>query len=245
MLRLIRNCSHGNEVATFYFEKNQEKNIIKASSCKIGIEQIKKEINGWKWYQSKRYPNSKIPLCNIVKNNKNYIKIKIKYIEGFKKKYSKGIQRNSVLIYKVIEHYCNIWQGDKENKFPLHGDLSIGNVISNKDGIHIVDWEYFSLDAAPFGFDAYNLLFEQLWFSMKKRKRPKRSELDVLLDNIRLIRSSSTESHFFFDQPLFSVQKFIKTNSRFWKNQIHRLPALLFNEEQVGVIDKMIRLYNT
>jgi len=245
MIRLIRNCSHSNEVATFYFEKNQEKNIIKASSCQIGIEQIKKEVNGWKWYQSKRYPNSKTKLCNIIKNNKNFIKIKIKYIEGFKEKYSKGIQKNSVLIYKIIEHYCNIWQGYKENKFPLHGDLSIDNVITNKDGIHIIDWEYFSLDAAPFGFDAYNLLFEQLWFSMKERKRPKRSELDVLLDSIRLIRSSSTESHFFFDQPLFSVQRFIKTNSRFWKNQIHRFPALLFNEEQVGIIDKMIRLYNT
>lgn len=245
MLKLISNCPHGNEVATFYSEKNREKNIIKASSCKIGIELIKKEVDGWEWYQSKRYPNSKTPLCSIVKNNKNYIKIKIKYIEGFKEKYSKGIQKNSVLICKVIKHYCNIWQECKENKFPLHGDLSIGNVISNKDGIHIVDWEYFSLDAVPFGFDAYNLLFEQLWFSMKERKRPKRSEVDVLLDNIRLIRSSSTESQYFSDQPLFSVQRFIKTNSKFWKNQNHRFPALLFNEEQVEIIDKMIRLYNT
>lgn len=243
MLRLIRNCLHSNAVATFYFEKNQEKSIIKASSCQIGIEQIRQEVNGWKWYQSKRYPNSKTNPCNIIKRNENYIKIKIQYIEGRKEKYSKGIQKNSVLINNVIEHYCNIWQGYKKNKFPLHGDLSIDNVIINKDGIHIIDWEHFSLDAAPFGFDAYNLLFEQLWFSMKGRKRPKRSELDILLDNIRLIRSSSTESQFFCDQPLFSVQRFIKTNSIYWKYQIYRLPVLLFDEERVMIIDKMIKLH--
>ena len=243
MLKLVKNCSHGKEVVTFYFENNQEKNIIKSSSCQTGIEQIKQEVNGWNWYQSKRYPNFKTNLCNIIKSNENYIKIKIQYIEGRKEKYSKGIQKNSVLINNIIKHYCNIWQGYNENRFPLQGDLSIGNVITNKDGIHIIDWEHFSLDGAPFGFDAYNLLFEQLWFSMKGRKSPKRSELDVLLDNIRLIRSSSTELHFFYDRPLFSVQRFIKTNSRYWKNQIYRLPILLFNEERVTEIDKMIRLH--
>ena len=241
MLRLIRNCLHSNAVATFYFEKNQEKSIIKASSCQIGIEQIKQEVNGWKWYQSKRYPNSKTNPCNIIKRNENYIKIKIQYIEGRKEKYSKGIQKNSVLINNIIKHYCNIWQGYKENKFPLHGDLSIDNVITNKDGIHIIDWEHFSPTAAPFGVDAYNLLFEQLWFSMKGRKRPRGREFDILLENIRLIRSSSTESQFFCDQPLSSFQKFVKSNAIFWKNQIHRLPTLHFNKEQVREIDKTIR----
>lgn len=243
MLKLIGNCSHDNKVATFYSEENQEKSIIKASSSQTGIEQIKQEVNGWNWYQSKRYPNSKTNLCNIIKSNENYIKIKIQYIEGCKEKYSKGIQKNSVLINNIIKHYCSIWQGYKENRSPLHGDLSIGNVITNKDGIHIIDWEHFSLDGAPFGFDAYNLLFDQLWFSMKGRERPTKSEIDVLLDNIRLIISSTAESHFFYDQPLFSLQKFTKSNSIFWKNQIHRLPALLFKEEQVEIIDKMIRLH--
>jgi len=243
MLRLIRNCSHGNEVATFYFEENQEKGIIKASSSQMGIEEIKQEVKGWNWYQTKRYPNFKKKLCKIIKSNKNYIRIKIQYIEGYKEKYAKGIQKNSALINNVIQHYCNIWHGYKENKFPLHGDLSIDNVITNKDGVHIIDWEHFSLDATPFGFDAYNLLFEQLWFAMRERKRPRRGEFDVLLDNIRMIRSSSKESSYFDDQPLFAVQRFVKTNSDFWKNQIHRFPALLFNEERVRIIDRMIKLH--
>ena len=242
MLKLIENCSHGNEIATFYFKKDQEKYIIKSSSCPTGIKQIKQEINGWNWYQSKRYPDSKTNICNIIKSNEKYIKIKIQYIEGCKGKYSKGIQKNSVLINNIIKHYCNIWEGHEGDRAPLHGDLSIGNVITNKDGIHIIDWEYFSLDGVPFGFDAYNLLFEQLWFSMKGRKRPKKSELDVLLDNIRLIRSSN-ESNFFYDKPLFSVQRFIKKNSIYWKNQIHRLPVLHFKEEHARVVDKMIRLH--
>ena len=243
MLKLIRNCSHGNEVATLYFEKNREKYIFKSSSSQTGIEQLNQEIDGWNWYQSKRYPDSKTKLCNIIKLNENYLRIKIQYIEGCKENYLKGILKNSVLIDDTIKHYCNIWQGYEENRSPLHGDFSIGNVIKNKDGIHIIDWEYFSLEDVPFGFDAYYLLFEQLWFSMKRRKRLKRSELDVLLDNIRLIRSSSTQSNLFYDQPLLSVQRFIKANSGYWKDQIHRLPGLFLKPEQVSVVDKTIRRY--
>jgi len=240
MLKLIRNCSHENEVATYYSEKDQEKAIIKASSTKAGIDEIKKEVKGWVWYQSRRAPNATRNFCDIVENRENYIRIKIQYIEGCKEKYSKGIQRNSELVNNIIQHYCNIWQGDKEGGFPLHGDLCVDNVISNKDGIHIIDWEHFSPDAAPFGFDAYNLLFEQLWFSMKGRERPRKGEIEVLLDNIRLIRSSSTEVSSFYDKPLFSLHKFIRTNCRFWRNQIHRLPVFLFSEEQVMAIDKII-----
>jgi hypothetical protein len=243
MLRLIRNCSHKNDVATYYFEKNQEKAIIKASSTKAGIEDIKREVEGWVWYQSKRYPNTNESFCKIIQSRENYIKIGIKYIEGHKENYLKGIVKNSQLIGDVIVHYCNIWCNNAESKVPLHGDLSIDNVINNKEGIHIIDWEHFSLSSAPFGFDAYNLLFEQLGLSMKGRKIPSKAELDILLDNIRLIRSASTETSVFFDRILSSVQDFIKTNSKLWNKQIYRLPVLDFNEESVKMIDKMIRKY--
>jgi len=247
MIKLIRNCSHNNEVATFYFEKNQEKAIIKVSSTQPGIEEIKQEVEGWRWYQSRRYPNSKKELCEIIDRKKNYIKIKIQYIEGCKEEYSKGIQKNAVLTTNIIQHYCDIWQGDKENTHPCHGDLSIVNVISNKDGIHIIDWEHFSLNGTPpFGFDAYNLLFEQLWFSMKKgkeRKYPNNGERDILLDNIRIIRAASTEFSEFHARPLFSVQKFIRTNPKLWKDQNYRFPVLLFDKEEIAIIDDMIRAH--
>lgn len=243
MLRLIRNCSHKNEVATFYFEKNQEKGVFKASSSPGGMGGINKEVKGWAWYQSKRYPEVVKSLCEIVESKESYLRIKIRYIEGRKEKYSRGIQMNAALVNNVIQHYCYIWQNDNATTVPLHGDLSIDNVISNKDGVHIIDWEHFSFEGAPFGFDAYNLLFEQLWFSMKGRKRLRKRELDILLSNIRTIRVLSTESSCFFDQPLFSVQEFIRTNHRLWKNQIYRLPVLLFDEEKVAIIDEMVKLH--
>ena len=188
---LINNCPHGNEVATYYFEENQKKNIIKASTGQGGIAKLKNEVEGWNWYQSKRYPGSNKNICNIIISKSNYIKISIHYIEGHKNEYTGGIRKNSPLIIKIIEQYCQIWQGCSENKYPLHGDLSIDNVIVNEDGVHIIDWEHFSLNGAPFGFDAYNLLFEQLLFSMRERKKPDKTELDVLLDGIRLIRTTS------------------------------------------------------
>lgn len=243
MLKLIRNCSHKNETAVFYFEKKQDKCIVKASSSQAGIEDIKQEVKGWRWYSSKRYADSKRELCKIVQSRENYIRINIQYIDGSKEKYVNGIKRNAGLINNIVKHYCDIWRVEEGNNPPLHGDLSIDNVIVNKDGVHIIDWEHFSLDGAPFGFDAYNLLFEQLWFSMKGRKKPERKELNILRDNIRTIRASSGESSYFYDQPLFSVQKFIRTNHMLWKDQFYRLPVLLFNEEKVMIVDKMIREY--
>jgi len=240
-MRLIRNCPHDNEIVTFYSEQDGERRIIKASSHQSGIGQLKQEFNGWKWYQSKRYPDDEGQLCSIIRDSEHYIRISIRYIEGRKEKYRKGIQKNSQLINNVIRHYCNIWQGFNNDKYSLHGDMSVDNVIVNQEGIHIIDWEHFSFDAGPFGFDSYNLLFEQLFFSMKERKKPSSSELDVLLGNIRLIRASSEDSQYFSDEPLRSFQKFVRMNAGLWKNQIHRLPALLFNEEKVRVIDEMIR----
>ena len=72
---------------------------------------------------------------------------------------------------------------------------------------------------------------------------PGRSELDVLLENIRVLRSALTWPCFFYDRPLLFVQRFIKGNSVFWENQVHKFPALLFKEEDVGIIDKMIKLH--
>jgi hypothetical protein len=241
VLKLIRNCSHRNEVATFYFEKDQEKSILKASSTRLGIEEIKQEIEGWVWYQSKRYPDVNKKICKIVENKENYIRIKIQYIEGCKEDYLKGLQRNSLLVKNVIRHYCDIWREKNRKTFPLHGDLSIDNVISNKDGVHIIDWEHFSPDAAPFGFDAYNLLFEQLWISMKGRKIPSKAELNIVLDNIRIIRSESAESSQFYDQPLACIRRFIKANDKIWRNCMDRLTVLYFSEERVSIIDEMIR----
>jgi len=243
VLILIRNCPHGNEVATYYLEENQEKKIIKASTCQSGISRIKNEVEGWNWYQSKRYPDSETSRCNIIISNGRYIKISIQYIEGCKNEYKKGLRKNSPLIIKIIEQYCHIWQGYREGKYPMHGDLSIDNAIVNKDGVHIIDWEHYYLGTAPFGFDAYFLLFEQLLFSMKGRKKPNKSELDVLLHGIRLIRTASREYHLLHDKPLHSIQEFIKKNWIIWGNQkINKLPVLLYGNEQVYAIDNAIRI---
>jgi hypothetical protein len=240
MMRLIRNCPHDNEIVTFYTEQDGERRIIKASSNPSGIEQLKQEFSGWEWYQSKRYPDYEGQLCSIIRDSEHYVRISIRYIEGRKEKYRDGIQKNSQLINNVIRHYCKIWQGSNSNRYPLHGDMSVDNVIVNHEGVHIIDWEHFSFDASPFGFDSYNLLFEQLFFSMEGRKKLRRSELDILLDNIRLIRASSEDSLYFSHDPLLAFQRFVRMNAGLWKNQIHRLPALLFNEEKTRMIDRMI-----
>ena len=242
MLRLIRNCSHNNEVSTFYLEDGTGKWIIKSSSSTGGIEQIKQEIKGWDWYSSRVYLNGRESFCQVMGDKQDYIKIRVKYIDGHKAKYSGGILRNSDMVSNAIKHYFSVWGKGDSGFAPLHGDLSIDNLVSNKERVRIIDWEHFNLKGAPVGFDAYNLLFEQLWFSLRGRKNIKRRELIIFLDNIRLIRKSGG-SVYFHEQPLFSLQKFIKENQHYWKKQAQRLPVLLYSEEQVSFIDGIIRLH--
>lgn len=239
MLQLIQNCSHDNGVVIFLSEEKYSNAIIKASSNIVGIMQITQELKGWEWYlgQKGSFNSDK---CRVVCKREKYIKIKIPYINGKKAKYSNGLIKNSNLVGKIVEHYCRIWKESKKDKYPLHGDLSIDNIIYNNEGIHIIDWEYFTFDAAPFGFDTYNLLFEQLLFSMKGRIKPTIREIDVLKRNIEFLRSVSSDDHYFKRDPLSSTQKFIKANSKLWNNQIKRLPIFFFKKESVEHIDKTL-----
>jgi hypothetical protein len=246
MIELIRNCSHGSEIAT-YFVNNEfsEKKIIKVATTSSGVQDLIRENDGWNWYQKIRYPQKNLPVCKIIQHrNSYYFKIQIEYIEGSKVDYRKGLEKNAGILKEIVEHYCCIWPYTPNTLSPFHGDLSLDNVVYNSEGIHIIDWEHFNLKGAPWGFDVIYLLFETLYFGMRKRKRPSHNEISIIVDNIKFLNNSKRLYSQITEYPLKYTIDYITSNTELWGEQFiafpDKLPILTFTDDQISLIDNMV-----
>jgi hypothetical protein len=245
MIELLRNCPHGSEIATYLETDNLfKKTIIKVTTTPAGISDLAKEVQGWDFYQKVRYPDKSRRICEIVQQREQYLKIRIEFIDGVKANCSTGLEINADLVGKVIEHYCNIWPNSPENDCPLHGDLSLDNIIYNRDGVHIIDWEHFKPNGAPWGYDALYLLYETLFFGMRIRIEPTKKEVSILSQNIRMMNSFNQLDTEIIGQPLHFLKDFINSQRHIWGDQLRKfpdkLPVLKFTESQTSQIDSLV-----
>lgn len=238
MKALMRNCQHGGDVfITVQFNSNGiPKNIYKSSSTLNGIQSLRNEVEGFKWYSSlhKSTLATSVATCTEF-----YCKLESNYIDGTQLSYYDGLSKNLKYIYLIISHYCNVWGVSTPNKelYNIHGDFSIDNVIFCDSLPIIIDWEHFNQSVAPIGFDALNLIFEQLWFDKKKLHS------DTLLEIVKMIfllKSKKCLSPLFLDNPLKKTIDFILNNPRIWKGQAMKLPITKFSVKEIKKIDKII-----
>lgn len=244
MIELLRNCSHGSQISTYlaYGGNGGKKSIIKAASTVAGMSGLKRELEGWRWYQSLRYPDRKDPLCRVIREKEGrYLKIEINFIEGTRAGFNFAVEKNSSILKRAIGHYCDIWPYNASGLSALHGDLSLDNIIYNTDGIHIVDWEHFSSGGVPWGFDAMYLLFESLYFGIARRKKYSSREINLIADCIVMLNSRVNLAGEFIERPLNSVRDIIVTFPEAWgdhfPNVSRKLPVTFFTQEQVNLID--------
>ncbi|MFA6142104.1 MAG: phosphotransferase [Candidatus Omnitrophota bacterium] len=243
MIELIRNCSHGSEISTYLAAGGAgEKRIFKTASTPCGIENLNREIEGWGWYQEAIGSSAGHPLCRIAAQGKGYLKIEIKFIEGRKADYRCGLEKNVDIIRKAVSHYCETWPRSSSAGFPLHGDLSIDNIIVNAGKVTIIDWEHFSRDGAPWAYDALHLLFETLWFGMRRRGgRITPQEVDIIAENIDRLNADNRSDPGLTKFPLRFTRGFIDGNAERWGNQISvfpcKFPVCDFTAAEISEID--------
>jgi len=244
MKELIRNFSHGSEIATF-IEKDKwgiNSKVIKVSYSLNGISNITNEKRGWDWYSERNEAMINMILGYINEPEKEYARIELKYIEGIKPDYRKGLLKNIDPLKKIFDHYFMIWPNNQEY-YPIHGDLSLDNVILYNDQVLIYDWEHFSSDAGPWGFDVFYLAFESLWFEAK-RSRLNEKKLFVLADLIENIYNNGLLTWQQRQAPLRTTINFIQDNLFLWGTQIdlfpQKLPILSFTDSEIDYIDKHI-----
>lgn len=239
-MELIRNCSHGSEFCTYMDIENNK--VIKAAYTYLGINSLKKEYNGFNWYQL--LIGLKNNICNIVLEKEQYIRISTELFPLKKNDYNYGLEYNAQLVERVIKHYCKIWNKHRsKNKVPLHGDLSIDNILYDANNIIIIDWEHFKLDAVPRGFDGLYFLFETLWFGMQKRNNFNISdnELTILKRNIIELKTNNQFDEIFNENILKNIKEFMLNNLDLWdignNKPVVKFPVLFFTEQQINNID--------
>ncbi len=239
MIELIGNCSHFSETA-IYLERSElsgKKAIIKTATTLSGIENLRREIKGWQWYQSRRFPDGH-PKCQIIHERESYIKIQMEFIEGSQGDYYRGLVKNVQIVRAIVRHYCDLWP--LEEKVPVHGDLAIGNVIFNADGIHVIDWEHFTLDAGPWGYDIVYFLFATLRFGMRFRRHPNKREICIIAESLKSLDAKYPLTSDIIENPLRFLQDFIVGNPEIWSNQLSKFPVLRFTSKQVSLMDRLI-----
>lgn len=245
---LIRNCLHGSDITTYISKDfSGEEYIYKSSYTKFGIENLKKEIEGWCWYES-RLKDEKIissKICTMDYCTNGYMRIKIKYLAGYKGKYTNRFEKNFEIIRMFIEQYIKFWPYFEDGTSFMHGDMSIDNIIIIGKDIFVIDWEHFSKTHIPWGFDVLYLIFESLFFSVRNNNLPSRSEIKMVVKLIKLLNKNNQLPDEFIANPLSSIIEIIEKNIFLWGKQLvdfrDKLPILLMGKTQVNNIDLLIK----
>ena len=212
---------------------NHEKLYVKTTYDERGIQNLQNEFNGLKWYFSKK-PEIRDSFLRIlkIKSNKNFAKIEIPYIEGYKIPVEGEIWKNKSFLYKAINEYVYI---SGQNNFRFHGDFSMGNLIFNKSDTYIIDWEHSNDEIKIWGIDILNIFFESVFFSFKKKDYLSKKNLEVAIEIYQYISNIFSDS----DKKMMSLKNlmsFYRKNSHIWGLSFSKLPVLKFNENQLKII---------
>ena len=211
--------------------------IKKSASTPLAISRIKREIVGANWYSEFGEENL---ISNIV-DLPRYCSINFHFVSGFKPDFSDGYWINKNYIEQALNRYCEIWSKLPTGKSVIHGDYSIDNFIFSDKGLTVLDWEHFSEVDIPIGFDALNLIYEQVYISLV------RGELNSeVVHHANLMMRKLYERRClhktYFNEPLKTLQKYIAKNPLVWGTQASKLPILKLRLQEVTLLDCSIKL---
>lgn len=144
------------------FDKNKQV-FRKFSFNKDGKIKIKNDFEGLNWYciKNKLNPN-KVIYDFKVENNLTYLDTFT--VNGKKTKSWHPLSKNYDYIKRSLSHYFKIFQEMKEptDKSKIHGDLTLENILFNKNKIFFIDWEFFNANKKIWGYDAVYLVLSSI-----------------------------------------------------------------------------------
>jgi len=235
---LIRNCPHNNGIYTLIHSNNR---VITKSSYSIdGINSLGNEYKGYKWYLNRIHSNYEVNLKYYGGEKKTYCRLVIPMFPGQTGECYKSISYNKKLLYKAVDAYVKFWPTGKNKKVSMHGDYSLGNMIFNEyeDLPNIIDWEHFTEDIVPWGFDIVNLLYESVFFSFRGKNYLGGKDLAAYIDVKEYLQNIlNKEGRMKCD--LHEITNIISSNISCWGNLVKKLPVMHFSVEQSNYINQI------
>ena len=226
---LASNCPHDNGIYTIV--DNAEGVVIKSSYTAEGIARLSWEYAGYQWYLRQKGTFENTPLRFVRHDNGLYGRLFIKLFSGRTGECYKSLGFNRRDLLRAIDAYAKVWPRQEGALSPLHGDFSLGNLIIREEEISIIDWEHFRLDAAPWGFDLVNLLYESAFFSLKGKNSLSRSDAKVFIKTRKEICKMLNRGED-FNCTIENLILFISTNAFVWGNLVNKLPVMKFSDAQ-------------
>jgi len=220
---LIDNNPHDNGVVTY---KNSLSNlIIKSSFLDVGIKRLSKEYAGYKWYLNRANLSATTKLSLSTNMKSSYSRLIVSCFPGVSGHHNLPLHINRDKLLIVIDTYNKIWGEGGAMFSPFHGDLSLGNILFNGNDIVIIDWEHFQINAAPWGFDLVNMLYESTQMSIDNKGYLSTQDIKVFVEvkkNISLLLKARKG----FDCSINSLIAFYNANHLLWDGSVNKFPVM-------------------
>ena len=242
---VIRNSSRGSGilVGEQLDDCGRARSIFKASSTPAGMRSLKAELAGYSWYN--RIRSRKITVSG--KDLGGHYRLEIEHLPGTTPPALEGFLPNREVIARALDHYREVWgaYGRTGPLAPVHGDLSLDNILLDGASVSFIDWEHFREDALPHGFDAVYLLFEPLRHEAEKRGAPEPESLRLIARHLSHLREDGCLNAAFHETPLRALLDMIESHRALWEGaarELHnKLPVLRWSSDEVRRIDDAIR----
>lgn len=246
MKAIIRNCAHGGTsvFSVVYDAKERPAWIEKSSENKAGVQDLLREYEGLIWYANNV---SHAPRPELLRPTENYAILRSDYVVGKTGRHKSGLLGNASLISSAIMHYVTVWGSWSKNakdleRAPMHGDLSVDNILMHDNQTVFIDWEHFHVSALPIGFDICYLLLESLWYeSRMQHGHISNAAIDFIQRSIRLLRKGGCLSNNLLRTPLRSTLYTLIERKELWGKQIHKFPVLQSPPDWIEIVDQRIQ----
>lgn len=159
MPNLIRTSSHGNEVNVAIYPA--QRFARKITNTEIGRSYLKTEANGLRWYNSLLLTNEQLVIHDIQSETTNFASLDIYLFDGFSCSYMSSIPKTKDFLERAIIHYTRSWPN--QQLAPIHGDLTLSNIVYTNQLTRFIDWEHFSNEQYDWGFDIVYLVLSSMY----------------------------------------------------------------------------------
>ena len=239
LINLISNCPHNSSRHNFIIKKNKKFFFCKSSTRKKEIEILKREIEGISFFN--QYSKNKIEYQKKFINN--YGKIEIKKIDGNIVNPKKGFNNNIQYMDLVFDKYIELYHSSSINF--SHGDLSFSNIIFSEKNCFIIDWEHFSLNKLPIGFDLMYFIFENIFFEKKFKYTKNNYFIKYVIEKIKYLKEIKLLSDIFKKGNILkNIILILLKEKKIWnyeiKNLKNKFPVLQFDKKYIEEIDNLI-----
>lgn len=241
MVEVFRNHCHGSSVIVSKITRDGTAVIRKSSYSNDGIKNLRREYQGFKWYNSRREFPVKVDYLDI---DDRYFEFCIEALVANPPVCRSFSYENIGAFHSSINHYVDIWfdRTRSGDLYPVHGDFSLdGNILFTRKSVVIIDWEHFHHNRAPLGFDVLFLIFEGLKIAIGK-KIPTKHQVELVNELIKYAGDKGALGGYFSGM-IFS--KFLKIQSEIrcvWGDQISKIPTFQFSERQIKHIASLVVL---